>query len=242
MAIEHINYGKGHYALVDSDQVSTDDVAIFSPDYWALHNAIEGQAQGRGTTLFIHQKDKHWVLRHYRRGGLIGKLIRDKYLFSSLVNTRPFLEFSLLATMRHRGLNVPKPIAAHVHHTGPFYRADLITERIDGATDVHFQLTQAPLERCDWLSIGEAIAKLHNQGVYHHDLNIRNIMRDNKHVVWIIDFDRCAMRSGHNWKQANLDRLYRSLQKERAKCPSFHWQPSDWAHLLDGYRQSVKSE
>lgn len=240
MAIEHINFGNGHHALIDSSEAETGNVSIFSPDYWLEKGKIEGQAKGRGTTFFINNTSRHWVLRHYRRGGLIGKLIRDKYLFSGLVKTRAFQEFSLLAKMRHLGLNVPKPVAAHVYQRGPFYQADLITERINNAHDVHFELTQAPLSADNWQAIGQAIAELHAHQVYHHDLNIRNIMRDSDGHVWIIDFDRCRIRQGNGWKQDNLDRLLRSLHKELQRTQPFHWQPDDWPHLLQGYQNASK--
>ncbi|MBJ6889142.1 lipopolysaccharide kinase InaA family protein, partial [Vibrio cholerae] len=32
--------------------------------------------------------------------------------------------------------------------------------------------------------------------------------------VWIIDFDKCYVQSGHSWKQGNLKRLKRSFEKE----------------------------
>ena len=48
---------------------------LFAPDYWLSHGATP-VAGGRGNVLFIHDESggaqRHWVLRHYRRGGLIG--------------------------------------------------------------------------------------------------------------------------------------------------------------------------
>src|SRR4029453_11025308 len=53
-----------------------------------------------------------WVLRHYRRGGLIAKLSQDSYLWTGAARTRSFAEWRLLAELRRRGLRVPAPIAA----------------------------------------------------------------------------------------------------------------------------------
>ena len=59
------------------------EIANFSPDmlsarYWQENNAVTGTAQGRGTTWFVQHGNnaqaKQWVLRHYYRGGLIGKI------------------------------------------------------------------------------------------------------------------------------------------------------------------------
>ena len=38
-------------------------------------------------------------------------------------------------------------------------------------------------------------------------------MRDAEGRVWIIDFDKCAVRAPGPWQQANLERLRRSLVK-----------------------------
>lgn len=54
-----------------------------------------GSAQGRGTTWFVQTEQLPAALRHYRRGGLFGKLIKDHYWFSQWHNTRSCEEFQL---------------------------------------------------------------------------------------------------------------------------------------------------
>ena len=62
--------------------------------------------------------------------------------------------------------------------------------------------------------IGQTIAKFHHHQIYHHDLNIHNIMLDIENEVWLIDFDKCGIRQGSNWKNSNMARLKRSFEKE----------------------------
>ena len=64
-------------------------------------------------------------------------------------------------------------------------------------------------------------------------------MIDSDKEIWLIDFDRCSKRQGDSWKQSNLDRLLRSLHKEKAKNPVFHWEEKHWAWCMDGYRNAV---
>ena len=83
----------------------------FEGEYWAARKQVIARAGGRGGVLFIRD-DQHpprydWVLRHYRRGGLIGKLIRDRYLWLGAERTRAFAEWRLLHTLRAQGFAVP---------------------------------------------------------------------------------------------------------------------------------------
>ncbi|GGW85155.1 3-deoxy-D-manno-octulosonic acid kinase [Alteromonas halophila] len=239
MAIKQKNNGAGHHFIYDDECISNVNPEMFDATHWQRSGNITGQAAGRGTTLFIRHHDNHWVLRHYRRGGLIGKLINDAYLYSGVDHTRSFREFSLLHGMREDELAVPAPVAAYVKRRGLFYQADIITRIIPQSRDVHAMLCQGPLTDNDWQRIGMAIADLQHHQVYHHDLNIRNIMMDTQGKVWIIDFDRCYRRAGEAWKQTPLNRLQRSLNKEKDREPHFHWQPSDWQTLLDGYHSKA---
>lgn len=233
MAIKHVSSGHQHM-LVDSQYEGALSFDSFEADFWRQRNAITGQAKGRGTTLFLHANGQNWVLRHYRRGGLPGKILSDQYFFSGVEKSRPFCEFRLLFAMREMGLNVPQPIAARTVQSGLVYRGDLITAMIPGSNDLHAMLCNAPIAEDLWRDIGIAVAKMHRAGVYHHDLNVRNVMVDGSDTVWIIDFDRCEFRDGDSWKSQNIARFLRSLEKEKNKNKQFHWQKTDWDAFIDG--------
>ncbi len=208
---------------------------VFDPAHWRRHNRISGQASGRGTTWFITNDAGEAALRHYRRGGLFGKLVRDCYWFSGWDNTRSQQEFALLSTLRAAGVNVPRPLAARAVKRGLCYRADLITAKIAAARDLADLLQQGQLDAEEFRCIGAEIARLHRAQVNHTDLNIHNILLDTDGRVWLIDFDKCHAQSGDGWQQSNLDRLLRSFRKE-VKKRAIHWQEQDFAALLDGYR------
>ncbi|GEA61385.1 3-deoxy-D-manno-octulosonic acid kinase [Vibrio comitans NBRC 102076] len=209
----------------------------FEAPYWFIHNKIVGSAKGRGTTWFVQLDSLQGALRHYRRGGLFGKLVKDQYWFSGWEQTRSFQEFALLQHLRNKGVNVPRPIAARADKFGPFYTADLLSERIPNANDLVAKLQVSSLSAEVYESIGRQIKRMHLAQVNHTDLNIHNILLDESNKVWIIDFDKCSELTGDDWKQGNLDRLKRSFHKE-VKRFSIHWRESDWEHLLRGYRSS----
>lgn len=241
--IKTIQQGKSYY-LYDSHEINTFVPNMLDVSYWQKESAITGSAQGRGTTWFIKYTDKlskqtkHWVLRHYYRGGLIGKIINDSYWFTSQVNTRAAREFSLLSHMQKLALPAPKPVACRVIRYGLFYRADLLSTRIENAQDLVELLSKQALSETLWKKIGVTIKRFHDNNIYHHDLNAHNILIDNKENVFLIDFDRGEIRKNNqaSWQQANIARLLRSFEKEKNKLPTFHWQHDHWQLLLEGYQ------
>ncbi|GGD77337.1 3-deoxy-D-manno-octulosonic acid kinase [Lacimicrobium alkaliphilum] len=232
--------GNGHCFLHRKGLPVSMQPQIFIPEYWRSRSALTSSAKGRGTTVFIRPNaDEDWALRHYRRGGLIGKLLDDRFVYTGLRKTRAWREFHLLAYLRQQHLPVPEPVAAHVTRSGCSYRADLITRLIPDSQDLHEVLSQRPLTIDEWESVGEVIARLHNCQVYHHDLNIRNLMLDAQGSVWIIDFDKCRRRSGNSWKQGNLNRLHRSLRKSASNETQWYWQESDFTTLAQRYKSAI---
>ncbi len=184
--------------------------------------------------MFIKLQSTIAALRHYHRGGLFGKIVRDQYLFLSLERTRSYAEFTLLQKLRGAGVNVPRPIAARVEQTGLFYRADLLSEKISEASDLVDKLQIERLSGDNYKKIGLEIRKMHDVGVNHTDLNIHNILLDSEGKVWIIDFDKCKQQSGQKWKESNLNRLLRSFNKEKLKN-NIHWNEEEFTSLLNGY-------
>ncbi|HHP0481261.1 MULTISPECIES: 3-deoxy-D-manno-octulosonic acid kinase [Vibrio harveyi group] len=211
--------------------------SLFDINYWRSCNAIVGNASGRGTTWFIKLQSTIAALRHYHRGGLFGKIVRDQYLFLGLERTRSYAEFVLLQKLRSAGVNVPRPIAAKVEQIGLLYRADLLSEKISEASDLVDKLQVENLSNEDYQKIGLEIRKMHDVGVNHTDLNIHNILLDSEGKVWIIDFDKCKQQSGEQWKERNLNRLLRSFRKELGKR-KIHWSEDDFESLMLGYNQS----
>ena len=100
-------------------------------------------------------------------------------------------------------------------------------------------LKQGPIAGEVWHKIGKTVRQLHDAGVYHADLNSHNLLLDKEGKVWVIDFDKGAIRSPGNWQQANLERLLRSFNKESQLHTSFHFVPENWQALMAGYQGKV---
>lgn len=219
------------------------DATYFDPEYWSQKGLISGTASGRSKAWFIDQQPESWLLRHYYRGGLVGKVNADRFAREPIAQSRAMAEFELLLKLRELELPVPKPIAAK-YSKAPWwgYRADIIVAVIPNAQDVFHILLERAILADTWRAIGAAIKGLHQQRVYHSDLNCHNLMLDGDNKVWIVDFDKCGFKEAGLWQQENLQRLKRSLLKEQGKCQQqdkdFHWHETDWQALIEGYEKA----
>jgi len=229
---------EGGRMLYDTQRTSNFSPEFFDPEYWRRHDAIEGTARGRGTTWFIRTGDSSFVLRHYRRGGLMAKISKDKYWWHGESETRSFAEWYLTYHLHRAGLPVPTPIAACFRRQGLFYRADLITQRIDDSEPLAARLLKGPMSFTQWIAIGRCIRRFHDAGVCHADLNAHNILLTPEQV-YIIDFDRGELRKRGWWADTTLVRLYRSLEKVTLLAAPESFTDEDWHSLLAGYRESA---
>lgn len=234
---------KQTYIYARADLQTEVESVWFDPRFWEQNQAIVGESKGRFTTYFIahdlpHKSSLNMVLRHYYRGGLVRHISRDRFVYTGLEKTRCFRELTMLAKMSELGLPVPKPVAARVKRHGLFCSNDILIETIEDAKDGYNHLKNGPLSGEVWFEMGRVIRSFHNAGVFHSDLNIHNILIDGAGQVYLIDFDNCEFRSNPEaWRELNLQRLRRSLDKEKGLSKVFAFDEQDWKTLIDGYRQ-----
>lgn len=218
--------------LYDPDLLDQPKPDWFDPTRWPRHQALGEAGGGRGPAFIVENGVHSLVLRHFYRGGLPGKLLRDSYIYTGRDRTRSFREFRLLQSLHSMGLPVPQPAAAQVVKRGLFYSADLLTLRLDGVASLAELDQQGRMGFEQWGEVGAVIRRFHDAGAYHADLNAANIQLDAS-KVWLLDFDRGCFRSGDHWKAGNLDRLLRSLNKKwRRSDPAKH---EGWRVLLGAY-------
>ena len=216
--------------LYDASLLSKPRAELFSRSHWAARGALEEVSGGRGSIALLNVSGAgpsgdgsfdgpggtRWVLRHYRRGGLMARLSQDSYLWTGANRTRSFAEWRLLAELRRRGLPVPAPVAAHYARGLLTYRADLITELLPGTRTLTDVITGHELPEAGWRAVGSTIAAFHREGVHHADLNANNILLgENETNVYLLDFDRGRIEARGSWEQVVITRLRRSLEERR---------------------------
>jgi 3-deoxy-D-manno-octulosonic acid kinase len=229
--------------LYDASRVSKPDEDLFSRTHWAARGALDEIAGGRSSIAVLNTGSERWVLRHYRRGGMMAKVSQDSYLWTGVARTRSFAEWRLLAELRRRGLPVPAPIAARYVRGLFTYRADLITELLPASRTLADVVTGAELPEAGWRAVGKTIAAFHHHGVHHADLNAHNILfsgddtniaHDHAPAVYLLDFDRGRIEARGAWEQAVLARLHRSLEKVKSQRADVRFGAQQWQWLMEG--------
>jgi len=171
------------------------------------------------------------VIKHYEHGGLFRKITRDAFFG----NPRPFRELEILDQAHQRGVPVPEVIFARTERIfGPFYRGEISYKEIPDSTNLLEYLnriSEMPVEEKIAQKkkiigpLAEAIKKMHCSGIYHGDLNIRNILLQNGIEgirIYLIDFDYSKIKDKLALRERikNLARLNRSCEKWKAPISS----------------------
>ena len=227
---------KKNLSIITTDELK-DEVNHhwFEQDYWMNQGRLLGANSGRGSTWVIKSEWGKWVLRHYFRGGLYAKLNQDRYFWTGLNNTRAFKEYRLLHELQNLNLPSPKPVAAMVIKRGPLYRNDLIMQHIQHKMTFAQAINEpSELNLDNWQQIGQTIARYHQNGIFHSDLNAHNILLDDKQV-FLIDFDKGEIRTPNTqWQNKTMNRLKRSIEKvSNSSCDT--QLSNQWQSLLEGY-------
>jgi len=218
--------------LLDAQFNAADPSQVFDQGEWKHSEPV---STGRRSNWFVDMGEDAFVLRHFKRGGAVARILGNKYWFRSEEATRSFAEFNLLLELRRQKLPVPEPVAAGYCKQGLWYTAQLLTRRIPDAQSWSTNLSVLAQSQALWSRIGETIAKLHVACVDHVDLNAHNILVDGAGSVFVIDFDKSFIRPtvDGQWRESNLARLKRSLHKI---LPSeTQTIDSGWQHLLKAY-------
>lgn len=249
MASTKIVQKNNNHILYDASVISKPSDDLFKPEWYEQESNIEqiGQhsesdsvlSMGRGAAWFVTYNQRQWVLKHYKRGGMVAKWNKEYYFGMALSNTRAWKEWYFLNSLHSIGLPVPKPVSACV--SWPFgrvlgiYKAAIIIDRITGAMTLAEKCQHKKMDQTMWSSVGKCIRKFHAHGVYHSDLNANNILFDQNDNVFLIDFDKGCIRSSGAWEQENLSRLQRSLLKLQGMHDGFSFSDEEWGELMEGY-------
>tara|TARA_R110002096_G_scaffold179283_2_gene356254 strand:- start:4149 stop:4892 length:744 start_codon:yes stop_codon:yes gene_type:complete len=220
-----------------SGHVSSDfQMDWFEQEELFEESAIHEWKSGRQSTLRINTGSRKMILRHYCRGGFPARFSEDKFVFRGFEATRPFRELALLHRMRGLGLPVPEPIASRCILKGFLYQADILMGEIVNSKTLAQIISANRLGQETWSKIGETIWYFHQQGIQHVDLNANNILLDQAGDIYLIDFDRCTQRAySHTWAVAGLQRLKRSLNKQKINNAKTNFHQKDFEWLMKGY-------
>jgi len=161
-------------------------------------------------------------------------VLHDAYLWLGEARARPIAEWRLLAWAHDAGLPVVRPVGACYERRGPVHRGALITERVAGRS-LAVRAGEGSPDATLWRAAGAAVARCHAAGLDHADLNLHNLLIADDARCWVIDLDRGARRAPGAWRDANLARLRRSLDKVAVAWDAAA-RAEAWGAFSAGYR------
>jgi tRNA A-37 threonylcarbamoyl transferase component Bud32 len=224
-----IEQGKKAIIVKDDWKEKLLKVGITDPDFFLKQSfPKEENYFGRGALKIIAipgEANERIVIRHFHRGGMIHKLIPDLYFGTS----RPLKELWVGYRAKEKGVSTADIVAAcQTKVFWKFYRGDLVTREIKPGKDLptYLKELEQPLAKGKVLEkrsvikvVGELVRSMHDAGIFHGDLNLKNIIlqtNDPQNIKgYLIDFDKSFVRSSlrENLRMRNLLRLNRSAEK-----------------------------
>jgi len=204
------------------DEVHVKDLVQLRLADPAVRRSLFARAQrrGRGSTPSVPvNAELRVVLRRYQHGGSLAGLTGSRFLGPS----RALKELEVTARAETGGAPVPHVLCLVLWPVlGPLWSALIGTREETQVDDLYESLVALddPRTRQSLLrAVGNAIRHLHEAGVEHRDLQLRNILvgRDEPSRIVVVDLDRArfhpsgTMPAGR--RAANLGRLARSAVK-----------------------------
>ncbi len=214
-----------------ADIIATSDALAFVREAIASAGSLYEHAasrpgvetiRGRGTLYVLPGPDgTGWLVRRLTHGGLLAPVTGDRFLRAG--TPRPFNELRLSCELRELGLATPRVYAAVVYGSGIFYRGEIAREHIAPAVDLAALLfkdaERQPRQRQAALAAaGRLIGRLHEVGLVHPDLNLRNVLIETSDTglrAYILDLEK-SRRLGRvttGQRRRMLGRLRRSARR-----------------------------
>ncbi len=160
------------------------------------------------------------MVRLYAHGGALGGLFGAWFLGAG----RMLEEFRVHLHALRSGVPTSVPVALRVERRGPLVRAHYVTRKVVDAVDLMDFVDQDPdlpptRRRGLARSVADGVARMHDAGILHADLNLRNLLvRRASDEALVIDFDKARQCTAVSLDErlGNLYRLERSAWKRPA--------------------------
>lgn len=214
------------YHIGLSENFSNQQLKLLTDLFGRLPEPADSALGGRNSIHMTEISDIGPIaVKHYFRGGILRFLNKRRYM--KWGKTRGQKEFELLQNVRTMGVRVPEPLA-YAHRGFPFYKAWLVTRRIDADMSLA-DLSLADAERaCNLMeNVIEQLFLLIKNRILHVDFHPGNVLADVRGEIHIVDFDKGRIYRGTRHQLMNR---YRSRWKRaviKHKLPSFLWEMMD---------------
>ncbi len=216
--------------IVSAVELTPDQVRQFFRDL------IPSDHHGRLPLMEAKLNGMICVMRRFHHGGLLGSLLGYRYWES---RPRAVEELNVLSKCCGEGLPVVKPFFAWVEGSMIGYRQGLVTAREEHARDL---LACDALDPDQLARLVETLERFFSKGLHHPDLNIKNILFDEREGRFILlDFDRARL-TGTPTRERARRKIYRRLMRSFDKRGRWDvWSSADLSCLPDHVQQAFQS-
>jgi len=220
--------------------------------YLCQENFLGQPEPGKGLVLYGREKldrislngGQTALVRTYRHGGLVRHL--TGYFFFSWP-PRPFKELAVTEEARQRGISTLEVLGARVERVwGPVYRGWLVTRELEESEHFWDALRNGRYGNGDRLpllrSVAECICRMHRRGLFHSDLNLKNILvRREAGAIksYVIDLDKAKLFPREVPRGRARKNLHRLLCSVRKLDPSRrYFSLEDWERFVGFYAEA----
>ncbi len=221
-------------------------VALVHPDFIPqVSNALldgagawSSDLAGRVDLLQVSTPTGDVLIREYLRGGMVARFLRDAYV----LDNRPRRELEAHSHAWRSGVPTVMPVGAMWINLGLAYRGAYATLRADAVDLLNYLQSHSDPDPALLASCGNAICAMHRAGLYHADLQLKNILVGGREG-FIIDFDnaRVATVTPH-MAARNLARLRRSFVKRGLALNTFDAIAEAYHKSSDQHRDAEVTE
>jgi len=245
--------GDGGVLALREDLASALLDAGFGPE--GGERLVPSKLHGRSPLYELTAAGRRLVVRRFTHGGLLRFLTGSRFADPE----RPFREIVLAEALGARGVPTATCVAARARRRGPFWRLDLVSERIEGVLDggeilerLRSGRPSEALRRALLATTGRLVGAMHAAGFLHADLQPKNLLVEDsfggpedreaaarRPRTWLLDLDRSELRESLTDAErgANLARLARSVAWAAAeRGPALR--RSELLRFLDAYERA----
>jgi len=190
----------------------------FLPQLWPT--ARTGGPMGAETSMSgrspIRIIEPDMVVRTLMHGGAFRHITGTRFLGYR----RTMREIRVSAHLASHGVPTPEILAVRLLKKGIFYNIDVVTRLVPDSMDLLTYLEEPRQDSAgQFRKAGRLIRQVHELGVFHMDLHIKNLLLDSSGRLWVLDLDkayRLNVLPGF-MKRMNLKRFTRSVVKWQDK-------------------------
>jgi 3-deoxy-D-manno-octulosonic acid kinase len=181
----------------------------------------------------IRTIEPNMVIRTLLHGGFFRHITGNNFLTPA----RTIRELAISNYLALHGIKTPDILAVRIQKKGIFCNIEVISRLVPDSIDL---LTYLEKPRGDGKDIimnaGMLINRIHNLGVYHADLHVKNLLLDSSRSIWVLDLDKAyRLKNLPSFlKRLNIKRFIRSLKKWQTRGRIYL--PEAWeGSFMEGY-------